>query len=139
VGSIPITRSILTPTFNPIMADSERSFREGETIIAQGDPAMEAFLILEGAATVHLEKDGQARLLATLHEGEIFGEAALFKGSDYGASVKAASGGARVLVITPPILDEKIKACDPMIRALIRMLMVRLRKTNEAAARAGAD
>jgi CRP/FNR family cyclic AMP-dependent transcriptional regulator len=105
----------------------ERTFKNGETVIEKGEPAFEAFLIVEGRAEVSLS--GQK--LANLSEGDIFGEAALFKGSDYGADVKAA-GLLKVQPITPSILDEKIARCDPMLRALIRMMMIRLRRTNEA-------
>ncbi len=106
---------------------SERGFENGEVIVEQGEPALEAFLLVTGQADVFL-KDVK---IATLNEGDIFGEAALFKGSDYGATVKAA-GTVSVQPILPAILDEKIKRCDPLIRALIRMLMIRLRKTSDA-------
>lgn len=111
----------------------ERIFKPGQLIVEQGEPAMEAYLLLSGEAEVFLIREGREFPLAKLGEGEIFGEAALFKGSDYGASVRAISE-VSVQPITPAILDEKIRLCDPMIRSLIRMLMVRLRRTNEAAA-----
>lgn len=93
---------------------------------------MEAYLVIGGKAAVFL--NGQK--LATLGEGEIFGEAALFKGSDYGADVRA-EGNLSVQPITPDILDAKIDKCDPMIRALIRMMMIRLRRANEGLSKAG--
>jgi CRP-like cAMP-binding protein len=103
----------------------------GDLIIEQGEPAMEAFLILDGTFEVLLTKDRKTAQLATLKVGDIFGETAFFKGSDYGASVKALSDGV-VQPISPAILDERISKCDPLIRAVFRMLMVRLRKGNEA-------
>lgn len=110
-----------------------RHYKPGQVIVEQGEPAMEAFLIEAGSAVVTFEKGGKHQRLATLEAGEIFGETALFKGSDYGATVTADSD-CQVIPITPDILDAKINACDPMIRALIRMMMVRLRKANEALA-----
>ena len=107
----------------------ERTFKAGETVIEQGEPAMEAYLVISGHAEIHMN----GAVLATLGEGEIFGERAFFKGSDYGATVKAADE-LTLQPITPAILDEKIRQCDPMIRAIMRMLMVRLRKSNEAVA-----
>jgi len=86
---------------------------------------MEAYLILGGRAEIILNNVK----IADVGEGDIVGEAALFKGSNYGASVRAATP-LSVQSITPDILDEKIRRCDPMLRALIRMMMVRLRKTN---------
>ena len=103
----------------------------GEILVEQGEPAMEAFLIIEGSYRVTLTRDGQTVELATLGVGEIFGETAFFKGSDYGATVTALTDG-MVQPISPAILDERIAGCDPLIRAVFRMLMVRLRRSNEA-------
>lgn len=110
-----------------------RTVPAGTRIIEQGEPAMEAYLILDGTCEVTLEKDGKHTTLATLGEGEIFGETAFFKGSDTGASVTAITD-ATLQPITPDVLDERIAACDPLIRAVFRMLMVRLRKANAALA-----
>ena len=110
----------------------ERQYKDGDMVIEKGEPAMEAFLIVQGRADILLS--GQK--IAELGEGDIFGEAALFKGSDYGADVRAA-GPLTLQPITPSVLDTKIAACDPMLRALIRMMMVRLRRTNEALSKTG--
>lgn len=102
-----------------------REILTDDLLIEQGEPAMEAYLILGGRAEIILNDVK----IADVGEGDIVGEAALFKGSNYGASVRAATP-LSVQPITPDILDEKIRGCDPMLRALIRMMMVRLRKTN---------
>ena len=102
-----------------------RDILTDDFLIEQGEPAMEAFLILGGRGEVILNDVK----IADVGEGDIVCEAALFKGSNYGASVRAATP-LTVQPITPDVLDEKIRACDPMLRALIRMMMVRLRKTN---------
>ena len=36
--------------------------------------------------------------------------------------------------MTPEILDIKIRLCDPMLRALIKMMMERQKRSNEALA-----
>lgn len=113
-----------------------RSIRAGEAIIEQGEPAMEAFLILDGSFEVVLSKADKTAQLATLKAGDICGETAFFKGSDYGATVKALTDGI-VQPITPDVLDARIAQCDPLIRAVFRMLMIRLRKGNEALLQAG--
>jgi len=110
-----------------------RVLQQGEMLIEQGEPAVEAYLIMSGKAEVFLSKGGKDVRLAEVGEGEFVGETALFKGSDYGANVRAV-GELSVQPITPAILDDKIKNCDPMLRALIRMMMVRLRRANEAVA-----
>lgn len=108
-------------------------YPEGRVIIEQGEPAMEAFLIESGKVKVTMERDGKQVELAELGEDQIFGETALFKGSDYGATVTAMEE-TTVIKITPDILDAKIRLCDPMLRALIKMMMERQRRTNAALA-----
>ncbi len=106
-------------------------YPEGRAIIEQGDPAMEAYLIESGRVRVSIDKEGKDVELAELGEDQIFGETALFKGSDYGATVTALEE-TTVIKITPDVLDIKIRLCDPMIRALIKMMMERQRRTNDA-------
>jgi len=113
-------------------------FPEGRTIIEQGEPAMEAFLIESGRVKVTIDKNGQQVELAQLGADQIFGETALFKGSDYGATVTAMEE-TTVVKITPDILDIKIRLCDPMIRALIKMMMERQRRTNDELAKKEVD
>ena len=117
------------------MTDSFETFifPEGRVIIEQGEPAMEAYLIEAGRVKVTIEKDGKTVELAQLEVDQIFGETALFKGSDYGATVTAMEE-TTVIKITPDILDVKIRLCDPMIRALIKMMMERQRRSNDALA-----
>ena len=105
-------------------------FPEGRTIIEEGSDAREAFMIERGKVRVYINKNGKEVDLAELGEDQIFGETALFTGSEYGASVQAIEE-TTVVKITPEILDIKIRLCDPMIRALIRMMMERQRQTNE--------
>lgn len=118
------------------MSDSLETFiyPEGRIIIEQGEPAMEAFLIESGKVKVTIEKDGKTTELAQLGVDQIFGETALFKGSDYGATVTALEE-TTVVKITPDILDVKIRLCDPMIRALIKMMMERQRRSNDELAK----
>lgn len=117
------------------MSDSFETFiyPEGRIIIEQDEPAMEAFLIESGTVKVTIDKNGKTIELAQLGVDQIFGETALFKGSDYGATVTALEE-TTVIKITPDILDVKIRLCDPMIRALIKMMMERQRITNDALA-----
>ena len=114
------------------MSDSFETFiyPEGRAIITQGETATEAFLIESGRVTVTIEKDGSTVELAQLEEDQIFGETALFKGSDYGATVTAMEE-TTVIKITPEILDIKMRLCDPMLRSLIKMMMERQRRSND--------
>lgn len=109
-------------------------FKKGDPILVKGAPATKAYMIQKGAVRVYLEKDGKIVELARLGEGEIFGETALFEGGIYGANIDAAEDTV-LHVITPGWLDTVIEDVDPMVAALIRMLISRLRSTNEALVR----
>ncbi len=108
-------------------------YPEGRAIITQGDEAVEAFMIERGRVSVTMEKDGKTIELAELDEDQIFGETALFTGAHYGATVTALEE-TTVIKITPEILDIKISFCDPMLRALIKMMMERQKRSNDALA-----
>ena len=106
-------------------------FQPGELIIKQGEEASTAYLIDRGKVRVFLEQDSKIVDLAELIEDEIFGETALFTGAAYGANVEAIEE-TEVTLITPEILQIKIQNCDPMMRAIIQMLIERLQHTNKA-------
>ncbi len=100
-------------------------------IITRGDDATAAYLVLKGTANVLLDRDGRTVKLGDLAVGAIFGETALFGGGVYGAHVEAETD-MELGVITPESFAGKIQASDPMLRAIVEMLIERLRKTNEA-------
>lgn len=108
-----------------------KTFKPGEIIIAQGQQADTAYMIDRGKVQVYLMEGQKIVDLAQLGADEIFGETALFTGSAYGAYVKALEE-TEVTLITPEILKVKMAGCDPMIRAIMQMLIERLRRTNKA-------
>jgi putative ABC transport system ATP-binding protein len=60
----------------------------GEVIVRQGEPGETYYLIRRGEVEVYTEEDGHERVLATLREGESFGEKALLIGEPRNASVR---------------------------------------------------
>lgn len=108
-----------------------QTFQPGERIVQQGAEAQTAYLIDRGKVRVYLEQEGKIVDLAELGDDEIFGETALFTGAAYGANVDAVEE-TEVTLITPEILKIKIQNCDPMMRAIIQMLIERLQRTNKA-------
>lgn len=107
-------------------------FKAGERIITRGKPAVECYLILNGKAEVSLEnEEGRKITISELQNGSIFGEAALIGVGFYGANVDAVMD-TELAVITPASFASTLKNCDPLLRAILEMLIDRLRKTNEA-------
>jgi putative ABC transport system ATP-binding protein len=65
-------------------------FAAGSTVIRQGDEGDKFYIISQGTADVLRAEEGGSRKLATLREGDFFGETALLENQPRNASVVAA-------------------------------------------------
>src|SRR5216683_7747601 len=67
-----------------------RTFRPGEVIFRQGEPAIgEAYLVHEGTVEVRSRVDGEERFLRILRHGDLLGEVALFREGAHSATAVA--------------------------------------------------
>src|SRR5215204_4106209 len=67
-----------------------RRFRRGEVIFHIGDPGDALFVIVTGEVKISLPSEtGDEAILATLRDGEVFGELALLDGAPRSASASA--------------------------------------------------
>lgn len=106
-------------------------YYKGQTIIEQGAKAGRAFYIENGEVEVSVSEDKHNLAVSRLGPGEIFGEMALIRGGDRTATVKALTD-TTVTVISQQDLEEKIEAIkDEAVRALINVLIDRLREANK--------
>jgi small-conductance mechanosensitive channel len=64
-------------------------FAPGETVIRAGDPGSSMFVVHNGRVQVQVNENGRPRPVATLNEGDFFGEMALFTGEPRTANVVA--------------------------------------------------
>src|SRR4029079_9279020 len=64
-------------------------FAPGETVIRAGEPGSSMFVAHKGRVKVQVNDNGRARTIATLNEGDFFGEMALFTGEPRTANVLA--------------------------------------------------
>jgi small-conductance mechanosensitive channel len=64
-------------------------FAPGETVIRAGDPGSSMFVVHKGRVRVQVSENGRPRTVATLNEGDFFGEMALFTGEPRTANVLA--------------------------------------------------
>jgi small-conductance mechanosensitive channel len=65
-------------------------FAPGEIVIRAGEPGSSMFVVHHGRVTVQISDNGRPRTVATLNEGDFFGEMALFTGEPRTANVVAA-------------------------------------------------
>ncbi|MBN2498704.1 MAG: Stp1/IreP family PP2C-type Ser/Thr phosphatase [Deltaproteobacteria bacterium] len=107
-----------------------RSFADGETIIEEGVPGDELFLLVRGQARVI--KGSQE--IAALPQGSHFGEMALFDNAPRSASIKAI-GSTRLLVIGRKQFYNYIRkdtaAGIKLLWSFLQILTLRLRTTDE--------
>jgi CRP/FNR family transcriptional regulator, cyclic AMP receptor protein len=102
-----------------------RSFKAGEIIFREGDPAEELYIIKSGKVEIRRGN----RLLDTLSEVSIFGEMALIDGSPRSATVVAATDTAIVPVGEKQFLFL-VSRTPHFALNVMRVLARRLRTTN---------
>jgi len=107
-----------------------KTYRAGKAIFRKGDAGDVAYVIQSGTVDIIRPVAGQNRLIATLAAGEIFGEMALIDGKPRMADAVAASDVV-VLAVPADQFQEKLRAADPFVRALLRMFVTNLRVMTE--------
>ena len=97
-GGAVVERLSAVDIFAPLSADettmlagaAERHvFAPGELVIRAGDPGESMFVVHHGRVSVQISDNGRPRTVATLKEGDFFGEMALFTGEPRTANVVA--------------------------------------------------
>ncbi len=101
----------------------------GTLIVREGDHDSAAYLILEGTAAVTTMASGKAVLLATLGEGDFFGEMSLVLDQPRSASVRALSD-CRVSMVERDDFNAALRSDPEQIFPLLRVLFERLRIMN---------
>jgi CRP-like cAMP-binding protein len=74
-------------------------FAPGATIFLEGARGDEMYVVQQGHVTVHKEDSANGLAIATLAEGEIFGEMALVDSGVRSATVRAGDAGATLVCI----------------------------------------
>lgn len=105
-------------------------YQAGEVIVHQGDEGQCMYVIQEGRVDVLQHKEGQEVPLATLEEGDFFGEMALFDKEVRSATVRAA-GPVRVLTVDRRTFLRRINEDPSLAFRIVEALCSRLRQLNE--------
>lgn len=115
---------------------NEKAFKPGETILEEGQPGKNLYIIAEGMVEIRKRiEDGREKLLAALEEGTFFGEIALFDRGLRTASVRALED-TTILEIDGDRFNELISSHPvpgvKILRAMMAEMVYRLRRSNEA-------
>lgn len=112
------------------MAGTNKVVKEGQVLFKAGDKSDGMYLIRRGELRVYLEQDGKEVSLATIGEGGMIGEMALFDNQPRSASVKA-SKESEVTLISNDDFGKLMKQIPKWFVGLMQALSSRLRQTNE--------
>ena len=108
-----------------------RNIAKDRMVFEEGEPATNAFIVQAGKLRVFSEHNGKEIEFSILKPGDIFGEMALIGESPRSANVQAIED-CNLIVITYDVFEQKLKASDPTIQAIVRMFKDRLVQSNEA-------
>lgn len=122
-----------SPLFAPLSANTLADVADrmdlehqaaGSAIIRQGDPGDKLYVIRSGEAEVEVAERGATRHVATLKEGDYFGEAALVSGEPRNATVRAVSD-VELYTLGKEDFDHVIDSSPPFRDELRRVLFGR--------------
>ncbi len=103
-----------------------RQFAAGDEIFRLGDHARNAYIIERGEVEISLLRDGEKVVIATLGQGEIFGEMSMIDDAPRSATVTAAAD-TEVVVIQRSRFQQPLKTSDPLMNMLLRVVLTRFR------------
>ena len=103
-------------------------FGRGERVIEEGADGESMFILLRGTASVSVAKNGATIQVATLSEGDCFGEMSLLTGEKRSATVRA-DGDCYVMEIGKPVMAEVIRESPGCLEQLSDLLAKRKLET----------
>lgn len=101
------------------------SYDAGTTIFSEGDVGECAYLVESGSLRMSRSLNGRDRTLAVVGPGNLVGELALLGQGERPVTVVAATD-AELLVVTREQIDRELRACPPLARLLLRVMLERL-------------
>lgn len=131
LGRIPLFRGLSTAQLDELSEKlSAEVFRRGEVICTEGEEADRMWFIESGQAEVVIQVDGETVRLATLGDGDFFGEMALLTGSVRSATVRALTD-LELWSLSKEEFDHLLLAHPNVAVALSQTLSERLHATTE--------
>ncbi len=107
-----------------------RDYKDGDTIFEENSIGKEMYIILTGNAKVIKKKDGVETTLATLEEGDFFGEMSLLDNNPRSATVKAL-GDVKILEINQKNFLKKISRDPSLAFRMFEKMSQRIRDSDE--------
>ena len=103
------------------------SYKKDSTIYKINEKPKFAYYIYTGEVEIISEND---YVIGTVKEGELFGEISSLFNKEHSVSAKA-STDTRLLIIEKDLFFNKVENADPILKAVIRTLSLRLHDSNK--------
>jgi CRP/FNR family transcriptional regulator, cyclic AMP receptor protein len=131
LASIPLFESLSPEDLDHLGSQlEERALEEGEEIFDKGDPGDAMYLIDEGAIEISLGSGKQRVVLASLFQGQYFGELSLLDGAPRSASARAAKP-TKLLALDRDDFVEFVRSKPDAALTIMSEIAERMRATNE--------
>ena len=109
---------------------NKKFLQKDQVIFREGEPGEAAYLVETGSVGIFKTVEGEEIQLATMKEGELFGEMAIIDGSSRMAHAVALEDS--VIVAIPRAgLEALLNKQAPMVKTLIQILVDNLRNVHE--------
>jgi CRP-like cAMP-binding protein len=106
------------------------NFNPGEIIITEGEEGNAAFLIKSGSVEVSVGEGKKAKVVATLKEGDVFGEMSLLEPGLRSATVKAVTHTECIVTSYDDFMSSIQENPEQAIK-FMKTLVLRLRQMNQ--------
>jgi CRP-like cAMP-binding protein len=103
---------------------------KGDAVFREGDPGEAAFLVESGVIGIFKTVEGEEIQLATMADGELFGEMAIIDGSPRMAHAVALEDSV-VISIPRAGIETMLAKQAPLVKTLIQILVDNLRNVHE--------
>jgi CRP-like cAMP-binding protein len=115
---------------DPLSQRFSRKFPKGTVLFREGDPGREMFVVQSGRVAISKRVGEVEMLLATLGQGEFFGEMSILNNRPRSATASVAEE-AQLLVIDPRTFEAMIRGNSEIAIRMIKKLADRLQEANE--------
>lgn len=112
-------------------ADNSKKLKKGATLVKEGDPIENIYLIKSGRVTLFVERSGKKIELGRLNAGQIIGEKALFGPSKMTFSVMAANDVA-YLEVPVKLIEPSFQALSGIVKGVTKGVVEVLSDTRKA-------
>ncbi len=109
-----------------------KQFAAGDTIIAEGTHGTSTYLITEGQVLICKETGKKGRIpIATLAEGEVFGEMYLLDEAGFRSATVVAKSDVTVEIIPKEEMEKLLEDTPPVVLSILKTLSKRLAATSQ--------